>query len=252
MRTIFITGAASGMGRAAAERFHHEGWRVGLIDANEEALAKVASDLPGSWSRAVDVCDASAVSAAVDDFVAGVDGHLHVVYNCAGILRTGDFESIDAQTHGLLIDINVKGVIHVLLACHKALKNTPGSLVVNMSSASALYGTPEFASYSASKFAVRALTEALDLEWAKDGIQVVDLMPPFVRGPMSDANPSRFAQKMGVNLEPSDVVNVLHEIVESRQRRLHNPVTLSFKATVLAQKIVPAAITRQVMRYLAR
>lgn len=252
MRSIFITGAASGMGKAAAARFHRAGWNVGMIDANESALSSFAEELSNAWFRAVDVRDADAVRRAVDDFLQTSGGQLHVVYNCAGVNRTGPFETLDAETQSFLIDVNIKGAIHVLLATFEALKATPNALVVNMSSASALYGTPDFSTYSATKFAIRALTEALDIEWAKHGIQVVDLMPPFVRGPMVESNPSPVMDRMGVNLAADDVIDVLVDIVESKNRSVHNPVSVQFKATMLAAKILPAAMTRQVMKFLSR
>lgn len=251
MATVFITGAASGIGLATAKRLHAAGWQLGLTDANAEALAQVAAEL-GTWSQVLDVRDAVAVKAAVDDFVAAHGGQLNLCFNCAGVLRTGAFEKMPAENHALLLDVNVKGVINVLLGSFEALKATPGALVVNMSSASALYGTPDFATYSATKFAVRALTESLGLEWRKHDIQVVDLMPPFVKTPMADANYSPIMDRMGVELTAEDIAEALYALIHKKHRPVHNPVGLKFKATVLASKILPTEMTRVVMRYLSR
>ena len=85
-----------------------------------------------------------------------------------------------------MVDVNVKGVV---FGCHAALphlRRTPGSVVVNVSSASALYGQPGLAVYSATKSAVCALTEALELEWRPHGVRVVDVLPLFVRTAMGE------------------------------------------------------------------
>ncbi|MCP6059511.1 SDR family NAD(P)-dependent oxidoreductase, partial [Klebsiella pneumoniae] len=86
--------------------------------------------------------------------------------------------------HARILAINVQGVVQMTHAAFPYLKATPGAQVINMGSASGVYGTPHMASYSASKFAVRGFTEALELEWRRHGIRVGDLMPPFVRTPM--------------------------------------------------------------------
>lgn len=251
MATVFITGAASGIGLATAKRLHAAGWQLGLTDANAEALAQVAAEL-GAWSRVLDVRDASAVKAAVDDFAKAHGDQLNLCFNCAGLLRTGAFEKMPAENHALLVDVNVKGVINVLLGSFDALKATPGALVVNMSSASALYGTPDFATYSATKFAVRSLTESLDIEWRKHDIQVVDLMPPFVKTPMVGANYSPIMDRMGVDLTAEDIAEELFALVQKKNRPVHNPISARFKTTVLASKILPTGMTRMIMRYLSR
>lgn len=252
MPTIFITGAASGIGCAAARRFHERGWTVGLVDADEAGLKRVSAELNDAWFAAVDVRDADAVQAVVDAFCDAHGGRLDLLFNSAGVLRTGRFEEMSPHAHSLLVDVNVKGVMHVLLAAFGALQRTPGALVVNMSSASALYGTPDFASYSASKFAVRGLTEALDIEWRKHDIQVVDLMPPFVRGPMVDANPSRVMDRLGVDLTPEEIAEALFRLARARRRPVHTPVGRSFRALSIAAKVLPTSAVRGVMRYLDR
>src|SRR5262249_35503933 len=80
----------------------------------------------------------------------------------------------------LVVDINLKGVINGVYACLPLLRETPGSRVVNTSSVAGIYGTPQIAVYSATKFAVRGLTEALDLEFSRLGIRVTSLMPWFM------------------------------------------------------------------------
>ena len=161
MNNILITGAASGIGAATARLFHSRGWQVGLLDINHAALASLSAELGGVWHAEMDVADAGAVHEALKDFTALHNGQLRLLFNCAGILRFGCFESIELAEHARSLQINVLGLLQMTHAAFAYLKVTPDAQVINMGSASGLYGTPHMASYSASKFAVRGLTEAL-------------------------------------------------------------------------------------------
>ncbi|MCH8499836.1 MAG: SDR family oxidoreductase [Marinobacter sp.] len=253
MNYMLITGAASGIGAATARRFAREGWLLGLLDVNAEALQQLNKSLGGQhWHQALDVRDEAAVEAAIQAFGAFSHGRLDLLLNSAGILRVGQFEDIPLAEHRLLMDINVTGLLQV---CHKAfplLRVTRNARVINMSSASALYGTPHFASYSASKFAVRGLTEALNIEWARHGITVQDIMPPFVKTPMVDSQTFKapVIERLGVNLTPEDIADAIWQAAQGRQ--VHNPVSLQFKSLVAASKVFPARATRKLMDLLSR
>ena len=251
MKRIFITGAASGIGLATATLFHHNGWQVGLTDVNEKALRELALKLDGSWYRKLDVTDEIACQHACRDFAA--EGGLDVLFNCAGILQMGRFENITAAKHKQIIDINVIGLINVSLAAYPHLLESEAPVVINMSSASAMYGTPHFASYSASKFAVRSLTESLDIEWGRQGIRVTDVMPPFVSTPMVTEAEFRapVVDRMGVNLDANDIANTVWHTA-NQDTGVHNPVGGFFKMMRLGDKLMPAATTRLLMKFLSR
>jgi NAD(P)-dependent dehydrogenase (short-subunit alcohol dehydrogenase family) len=131
----------------------------------------------------------------MSEFCNGNDNSLSVLLNNAGILEVGAFEDISNNQHQRVISVNAMGVINLCQAAWPYLKNNNKnnsknsgkdnnkSTIVNTSSASSDYGVPELASYSASKFAVKALTEALELEWQKYGIRVCDVMPPLHKLP---------------------------------------------------------------------
>lgn len=253
MRTIFITGAAAGIGRATAELFASRGWFVGLGDRDEAAIAALAVHLGASRASAhpLDVTDHASVRDALDSFVASQGGHLHVLHNNAGVLRAGAFESLSPADHRLVVDVNVTGLIHVLHAAFPHLKRTPGSQVVNMSSISAMYGVPDFATYSATKHAVRALTEALDIEWAKHDIKVTDLMPPFVNTGMvrDNAGASRIIDRLGVNLEATDIAAEVWSLVQDPE--LHRPVTRRFRAIWPLARGLPQGVSRGLLKLLS-
>jgi NAD(P)-dependent dehydrogenase (short-subunit alcohol dehydrogenase family) len=252
MNNILITGAASGIGAATARLFHRQGWQVGLLDIDHQALATLAAELGDVWHAELDVADPAAVKVALADFCALHGGQLRLLFNCAGILRCGHFEEIEAAEHARILQINVLGLLQMTHAAFPYLKATPGAQVINMGSASGVYGVPHLASYSASKFAVRGLTEALDLEWAKHGIRVGDLMPPFVSTPM--LNNQQFQapvlQRLGVRLQAEDIAEAAWQ--QAHSSAVHRPVSLQFKLMYWAGQLTPGWISRLTMRWLSR
>lgn len=253
MNNILITGAASGIGKATAIFFKRKGWQVGLLDIDAQALAELSHQLDGAWFRAVDVTNYSAVQDAISDFALADHGRLRVLFNSAGILRMGHFEHLTPEQHQQTFAINVQGVINATHAAFPFLRDTPRAQVINMSSASALYGVPHLASYSASKFAVRGLTEALNLEWQGYDISVCDLMPPFVNTPMvnSQSFVAPVVNRLGVDLIAEDIAYAAWQAVQS-PGVVHHPVGLPFKALMLLNKVAPSEMTRRLMGFLSR
>ncbi len=162
---------------------------------------------------------------AVELFSEKTDGHMHALFNCAGILRMGRFEQLAPAESLKQIQINVMGVIYGIYASLALLEATEGACILNMSSASAIYGTPELAVYSATKFAVRALTEALDLEFRKKKIRVTDIMPSYVATPMvaNQTHRAKTLKTMGVKLKAEDVAAVAWTAVTGKKVVHHLP-----------------------------
>ena len=191
-KAIFITGGASGIGRATAELFALKGWFVGLADVNKAGLAETAALLPHGQSstHVLDVRDRVQWSIALTDFWAASGGRLDVLFNNAGVARGGQFADVSHDDHDLLIDVNIKGVVNGAEAGFNYLKETPGSCLLNTCSAAGLVAGPGLAVYAVTKFGVRALTEALEIEWQQHGIKVSSLMPSFIDTPLLEANTS--------------------------------------------------------------
>lgn len=208
-KSIFITGAASGIGRATALMFARRGWYVGIVDLSEDALKTLATEIgvDNCYMQVMDVTDPGSYRRAIDAFASRAGSKIDILFNNAGILRMGAIETISLEEQFRIVDINIKGV---LLGIHVALpylKRTPGARIISMCSASAFYGTPELAVYSATKHAVRALTEALNIELERDGIAVSDIIAPYVNTPMVTAA-SRQAHSVastGINVTPDQV-----------------------------------------------
>lgn len=187
MRSIFITGGGSGIGRAVAQLFGSRGWFVGLADIDEAGMAGTEALLPGGfhYAQQLDVRDRAAWDKALATFATAAGSRIDVVFNNAGVACGGPFAEIALDEMDRLIDVNFRGVVYGAQAAYPHLKRgAPGSCLLNTASASALYGTAGLAVYSATKFAVRALTEALDAEWEEDGIRVRSLMPSFIDTPL--------------------------------------------------------------------
>ncbi len=201
-KAIFITGGGSGIGRATAQFFAAKGWFVGLADVNAGGLAATAALLPegGSSQHVMDVRDRNQWETALADFAVVSGGRLDVLFNNAGIAVGGPLTDTPPGEIERVLDINLKGVFWGAQTGFALLKATPGSCLVNTSSAAGLYAGPGMAGYAATKFGVRALTESLDQEWAAHGIAVRSIMPSFIDTPLLDAPAS------GSNRATRDVV----------------------------------------------
>ena len=201
-RAIFITGGGSGIGRATAQFFAAKGWLVGLADVNAAGLAETAALLPEgvASTHVMDVRDRTAWDVALADFAARTGGRLDILFNNAGVGTGGAMEAMSEADIERTLDINLKGVFWGAHAGLAYLRKTPGSALVSTSSAAGIYASPGMSAYSASKFGVRAMTEALDREWVQIGVKARTIMPSFIDTPLLDATAS------GSNQQIRDVV----------------------------------------------
>ncbi len=196
MKSIVITGAAGGLGRAVAERFLAEGWLVGAYDLHEP-------DLPGAVTGVLDVTDADAWDRVLAEFAEHSGGKIDVLDNNAGVIIEGPLADADVTGVDGTIAVNVLGVTLGARAAHPYLKKAKGTLV-GMASAAAIHGQPGVAVYSATKFYVNGLTEALSLEWRRDGIRVIDVNPLWAKTPLAD-NGAASVRRLGVRITPEQV-----------------------------------------------
>jgi len=181
-KTIFITGAASGIGRATAQRFASEGWWVGAADLNAAGLETLQAELgpDNCASFVLDVTDKAAYDRVVAKLAQVTDGKLDMLYNNAGIGVTGYFDDIPLEQAMQLVQVNLVGVINGVYAALPLLKNSSNSLCFSTSSSAATYGAPHLAVYAATKFAVKGLTEALAVELSRFNVRAADVLPGLI------------------------------------------------------------------------
>ncbi|MGH3674803.1 MAG: SDR family oxidoreductase [Mycobacterium sp.] len=259
-KTVFITGAAAGIGRATALSFAAKGYTIGGYDIDEVGLKSLADEIDHHGGTVItghlDVTDSDEMATRVTEFAQSAGDRLDVMINNAGILRAGRFEEIDVRTHLKEIDINTKGVVNGLHAAFPYLRSTPKSVVVNLASASAIYGQAELANYSATKFFVRGITEALDIEWNRYGIRVIAIWPLYVQTAMTDNISTGTTESLGIRLTAQDVADAIVAAVEPSWLRralhqVHFPVGSQTKAMAAGSRFSPAWLTRLVNKRLA-
>ena len=220
-KAIFISGGASGIGLAVARLFAARGWRVGLADIDAAALESARALLPDAVTYAMDVRDHAQWVAVLTDFTAATC-RLDVLFNNAGVPHSGALAECEVAGVERAVAINLLGVLKGAHAAHRFLKATPGACMLITGSAAGIHGTPGAATYSATKFAVRGLAEALDGEWAADGIRVRTLMPSFIETPLLDhtVNTGNHSVRQAVQAAGLEITPV-EQVAEAAWRAVH-------------------------------
>ena len=264
-RVALVTGAGRGIGETVARRLANYGYLVGIYDleapgwaVGDERFVSGVLDVtkPADWER------------ALEELTVDHDGQLELLVNNAGVLTGGPFLEDTYESDARIIDVNVKGVLYGCRAAYPYLNAADSATLINLGSASAIYGTPEMATYSASKFAVRGLTEALEQEWADTDIRVVSVWPLYVGTRLLDGVETAGTRQMGVRLTPADVADVVVDIATELDRGepgpwrvyealrrivgrpVHRPVGPQATALYFASQVTPGRITRLVNNWL--
>ena len=187
-RTAIVTGAASGLGRAIAERFGTDGRHVALFDLNEEAATEAAEAIAAKGGRAigyrVDVTDRAAIEKAVAD-VATKLGPPTILVNDAGLTGFQPFLEITTEEWNARLDVNLTGTFHCCQVVIPHMLDAGWGRIVNISSSSTHSGVARMTHYVASKSGVNGLSKSLALEFAPKGITVNVIPPGFIDTPMT-------------------------------------------------------------------
>ncbi|QSQ14987.1 SDR family NAD(P)-dependent oxidoreductase [Myxococcus landrumensis] len=185
-RSILITGAGSGLGRAAAMRLASEGGRVSCVDVNEAGAAETAAAIRDKGGDAVaawcDVSDADAVGRAVEGTLRR-HGALHVLANVAGIGGFRRTAEVTLEEWSRVLAVNLTGTFLMCQRALPALLETRG-VIINTASVAGLKSHPYCAAYCASKGGVVMLTKALAVEYARKGVRINCLCPGGVETPL--------------------------------------------------------------------
>lgn len=183
-RAALITGAASGIGRATAERLAAEGARLLLADLDAAGLEAVAGRLGGE-AFPFDAGDAQSCRDLVARAAAAA-GRIDILCNIAGIMDWGPMADFGDERWERMLRINLSGVWHLSRAAMPHLVESKGC-IVNMSSAAGLVGIPYTTAYCAAKAGVVALTKSLAIEFAAEGVRINAICPTGVKTAMHGA-----------------------------------------------------------------
>ena len=217
-KTAFITGAASGIGRASAVAFAAEGARVVLTDRGEAALQETAEHVKKTGGEVLAItCDVSkpeqveaTVALAVKTF-----GRIDCAFNNAGVEnKPAPLHEIELEDWDRILDINLRGTFIGMKHEIAQMLRQGGGVVVNTSSGAGIRGVAGGASYAASKHAMIGMTKSAALDYAKQNIRVNCVLPGNIATPMMDRFTDGDIQK-AIDLEPVGRLGKPEEIAEA-------------------------------------
>lgn len=254
-RNIFITGGASGIGRAVARHFAERGWFVSIADINEAGMQDTLGLIEGGfkYSHKLDVRDRAAWDVALESAATAAGSRIDVVVNNAGIGTGGPLAELDVEEIDRCLDINLRGVLYGAQAAYPHLKKSaPGSALVNIASAAGLTGGSGMSVYSATKFGVRGIAESLDAEWAPDGIKVSSICPSFIETPLLEGTGHRSSNEnirtrvLNAGLEITPVEEVAQAVWDAvHGDGLHYLVGKTAKRLNFAKRWMPGSVRKQ-------
>jgi len=245
-KTVLVTGAASGIGLAAARRFLDEGARVVMLDIDGDKLKEAAAKLPQDrvLVQVGDTADkataAAAVKAAVDKF-----GGLHILVNNAGMAVEGDITQTSEEDFERVMAVNVAGYFHMAKAAMPELVKVRGSIVMT-SSVSGLGGDWNLFAYNTSKGAVSNMVRAMAMDAGKHGVRVNAVNPSFTETGMTEdmvSDPelvAKFRERMPLGApEDAEGVAAVMAFLASEDARLVTGVNLPVDAGLMASNGQP-------------
>ncbi len=254
-KVIIVTGAARGIGKAISKQFAGKGWFVAMLDLDIGELTEAALEIPDE-QRCYIQCDITKeedILKTIEYITQKTHGRVDLLVNNAGLIEVGDFDQLSLKVQQRLIDVNLSGLISMTYHTLPALKKTPKSRIINMSSASALIGNPELSVYAATKSAVKSLTEGWAISLKKYDIRVSDLLPLFVKTRMvyDFKEKYRHMTEKNARLTPTQVAKVVWKA--SRSNRIHWYVGTKTKLFAFLVGVVPMRwqlpISKSVIKY---
>lgn len=196
-KIVLVTAGASGIGRAISEAFLDHGCLVHVCDIDEPAIEAFLHKNPSTSASVTDVSDRAMVDSLFED-VTERYGHLDVLVNNAGIAGPmATVENIQPEDWEKTIAVNLNGQFYCARQAIPLLKKAGGGSIINIASSAALFGCPNRAPYTASKWAVIGLTKTMAMELGEFDIRVNAVCPGSVEGPRIDRVIERDAKDRG-------------------------------------------------------
>jgi len=209
MKTILITGASSGIGRATAELFLNNGWKVGILARRANVLEEMAGHYPAAVPLVADVTDMDAVQAAFSDFIDQA-GRLDVLFNNAGIFTLGGtIDEIAVEDWYASVNVNLNGMFLCARSAFAAMRaqSPQGGRIINNGSIAAYVPRPGSAPYTATKHAITGLTRSLSLDGRPFDIACGQIDIGNAQTPMIEEL-NRKALAANPNAEPAQTMSV--------------------------------------------
>ena len=265
-QTVLITGCSSGFGKLSAKSFHDKGWNVVATMRSPESETEL-STLDDVLVTQLDVTDPKSITQALNDGIAKFGG-IDVVVNNAGYGGHALFEQAGETSIRAMFDTNVFGPMNVMRAVLPLMRTTGGGTIVNVTSMAGLIGLPGNSIYSASKYALEGLSEAMALEYLPFNIRIRLVAPgayPTTRFVANtddnldagDEELTAYSQKLrahfkvladlmaqqgGKDADAQEVADKICECVMSDETPVHNPVGVDAE---MLTGMMTSALSRQ-------
>jgi NADP-dependent 3-hydroxy acid dehydrogenase YdfG len=234
-RTVLVTGASSGIGAATARVLAEAGHRVYAAGRRVGRLEQLAAGRPGVVPLALDVTDPASIDAAVARIEAEAGG-VDVVVNNAGYAAVGPVETVDRDEVRRQFAVNVFGLLDVTRAVLPGMRERGHGRLVNVSSVAGRTTFPGSGVYGASKYAVEALSDALRMEVAGFGVDVVVVQPAFVRTEITDVQ---------VVADPAAVGGAYRRLTDAARGYLERGVAAGAEPDALARLVAAIVAARR-------
>ncbi|MDX2306887.1 MAG: SDR family NAD(P)-dependent oxidoreductase [Hyphomicrobium sp.] len=270
-RTILITGASSGIGLATAVLLKSRGWRVFGTARKPDDLARLANET-GIEAVPLELTDPASVAAAAETVLARTNGQLDALFSNAAFGQVGAMEDISGDLLRRQFEVNVIGLHELTRLVIPAMRHRGRGRIVQCSSVLGLVSGPYRGAYSASKFALEGLTDALRMELAGTGLHVSLVEPGPIRtkflataldnfvatidianSPHRAAYEARLAKMRaggatGYKLEPEAVAEKVRQAVESARPKARYYVTFPTYVAAYAKRLVPGSVLDWIAR----
>jgi hypothetical protein len=239
MPTALVTGASSGIGAAFARRLAADGYEVIAVARRKDRLEELAAGAAGVQIMVADLATAEGCAEVEDRLAAG---GIDLLVNNAGISTGAAFEDTTAEQEEQMLALNVRAVMRLAHAAIGPMLTARKGEIINVGSVAAFTAVAGFATYSASKAYVVAMSESLAVRYAKRGVKVMALCPGYVRSEMHDPSetPVDGIQAKLLWLDPE-------ELVDTALRDLHRGRVVclpgfTYKAAVTTTRLLPRGV----------
>jgi len=226
-KTVIITGGSEGVGAATARKFAEHGANLVLVARSKRNLDRIAEELRGKTRVEVIAMDVSDTDACVNLFKKAEFefGNINILVNNAGYHERGPVESVSVEDLGAMIDVNLKAPIILCKLAIKYLKQAGGGAIINVASLAGRTPVPRAATYSATKFGLRAFTFALGEELRGSDIKLAAVSPGpidtgFIMSNIDDVTDITFSQPMST---ADEVAQEILNLTENKKRERSMP-----------------------------